>query len=159
MNGDKSIDINRGVFGELDPLTNTINWGKANTAFGKYVEGIDDIAQCWYIILNTIPGSDPLRPNFGSNIFQYLDKPNNGFGGDFATQIIKDLEKWETRCTISKVTPTVGDNDNISVNILGIYTETNTLVSATLSIGTLPTADNTAKMKAYSQDYNDLQYS
>jgi phage baseplate assembly protein W len=137
MNGDSSIDIN---------------------TFGSYVEGIDDIAQSWYIILHTIPGSDPLRPNFGSDIYQYLDKPNNSFGGDFAAQIIKDLEKWETRCTISQVKPSVGDDNNIKVNIIGVYIPTNTVVSATLTLAELTNTDLTTKMASYSEDYNDKQY-
>jgi len=138
MNGDSSINLNTS---------------------GSYVEGVEDIAQSWYIILHTIPGSDPLRPNFGSDIYQYLDKPNNGFGGGFSSQIIKDLEKWETRCTISQVKPIVGDDNNIKVEITGIYLKTNTKIEATLSINDLISVNNIAKMKAYSQDYNDKQYS
>ena len=138
MNGDSSIDIN---------------------TFGASVEGINDIAQSWYIILHTVPGSDPLRPGFGSDIYQYLDRPNNSFGGDFSAQIIKDLEKWEPRCSISQVKPVVGDNNNIKVSILGIYKATNTVVEATLTIAQLGTVDITTTMRSYSDDYNDKQYS
>ena len=138
MNGDSSISLN---------------------TFGVSVEGAEDIAQSWYVILHTIPGSDPLRPNFGSYIYQYADKPNNGFSGNFSAQIIKDLEKWETRCTISQVKPIVGDDNNIKVAISGIYIQTNTKIEATLSINDIISANNVAKMKAYSQAYNDKQYS
>ncbi len=136
MNGDSSIDIN---------------------SFGTSVEGINDIAQSWYIILHTIPGSDPLRPDFGSDVYKYLDKPNNSFGGDFSVQVINDLEKWETRCSISQVKPVVGEDNNIKVNILGIYKPTNTVVEATLTLSSLTNAVTTA-MKNYSNAYNEKQY-
>jgi hypothetical protein len=37
-----------------------------------FVEGIEDIRQSIRIILETPQGSDPLRPEFGSNIYQYI---------------------------------------------------------------------------------------
>lgn len=138
MSGDSSISIN---------------------TFGATVEGITDIAQCWYIILNTIPGSDPLRPNFGSYIFDYADKLTNSYGGDFAAQIIRDLEKWEPRCSVQQVKSVAGDNNNVKVTITGIYKETNAKIEATLSLDNLGTTDNTTKQRSYSDDYNEKQYS
>jgi phage baseplate assembly protein W len=136
MNGDSAIDI---------------------STFGAIVQGIDDIVQCWSIILHTIPGSDPLRPDFGSDIYKYLDKANNSFGGNFSSQIIKDLERWETRCSISQVKVAVGDDNNIKVNILGVYKPTNTVIEATLSLDRLGETENTTKMSNYSGAYNDKQ--
>ena len=51
------------------------NWQVSMEDPAKIVEGVDDIVQSINIILTTIPGSDPLRPEFGSNVYQYLDKP------------------------------------------------------------------------------------
>ncbi|POA99725.1 baseplate protein [Chromobacterium sinusclupearum] len=39
------------------------------------VENLDDIHQALRIILGTPKGSDPLRPEFGSDLFRYLDYP------------------------------------------------------------------------------------
>lgn len=51
------------------------NWQVSMEDPAKIVEGVDDIVQSINIILTTISGSDPLRPEFGSNVYQYLDKP------------------------------------------------------------------------------------
>ena len=53
----------------------TRNWQVSMDDPAAIVEGVDDIVQSINIILTTIPGSDPLRPEFGSNVYQYLDKP------------------------------------------------------------------------------------
>lgn len=132
MSYDKSIDIN---------------------TFGEMVDGIDDIAQSWHIILQTIPGSDPLRPTFGSGIFNYIDKPINQFQGDFAVQIITDLERWEKRATITKVTRTI-DNGTVNAKIYGIYTQTNTPIQVTLDLTSLKSEIQTDIQRAYSDAYN-----
>lgn len=41
------------------------------------VENLDDIHQAISIILRTPRGSDPLRPEFGSNLHDYIDYPIN----------------------------------------------------------------------------------
>jgi phage baseplate assembly protein W len=55
------------------------NWQLSNITIGTVAEGIDDIRQCIGIILTTTKGSDPFRPLFGSDIWQYIDTPINTF--------------------------------------------------------------------------------
>ncbi|UTH76104.1 GPW/gp25 family protein [Chromobacterium sp. IIBBL 290-4] len=43
--------------------------------FPDIVENLDDIHQALRIILGTPKGSDPLRPEFGSDLHRYLDYP------------------------------------------------------------------------------------
>ena len=85
----------------------------------KFVQGVDDIKQSWALILMTIPGTVPLFPTLGSNLFQYLDQPINKAFSGMANTIIKDLEYWEKRATISKVTRTL-DGSTIKLMIQGI---------------------------------------
>ena len=128
---DKSIDINN---------------------FGKFVEGIDDIRQCWYIIINTIKGSDPLRPDFGCGIFDYLDKPITSFSGEFSSMIIQDLEKYEPRTEIKKAEVSI-NNGEISVTITAEYTATGDLITDRIIITKAVVEDKIFK-KAYSIAYN-----
>ena len=44
-------------------------------SIGETVDGIDDINQEIMLILTTPLGSIPHRPEFGSRIYEYLDKP------------------------------------------------------------------------------------
>lgn len=97
--------------------TDTRNWQLNINDPATIVEGVDDIAQCIYIILNTVPGSDPLRPTFGSNIYQHLDKPIN----DVQPMLIYDattaVEKWEKRIVVDKCTIAQNGSDGRSLNI------------------------------------------
>jgi phage baseplate assembly protein W len=45
--------------------------------FGGILKGIEDINQEIMIILTTPLGSIPHRPEYGSRIFEYLDKPED----------------------------------------------------------------------------------
>jgi phage baseplate assembly protein W len=101
--------------------------------FGRAVKDIEDIKQSWYIILNTVKGSAPLRPEFGSEIFEYIDKPINSLGGDFVAIVISDLEKWEKRATIQQVEKIL-TNGRINVKVFGMFTAQNTPISATIDL-------------------------
>lgn len=123
------------------------------------VTGADDIRQSWKVILQTVKGSDPLRPDFGCGIFDYIGKPINQFTGEIIAQITKDLEKWEKRCVITSVKLSY-NLGQITVKIVGTYMATKSSVEASISLSDLlvETLTNTL-IASYSNDYNDLQYS
>lgn len=125
------------------------DWSIDITNEGSIVRGVDDILQCFYIILHTIPGSDPLRPDFGSDIWLYLDKPVNQFSGKFSATIKRDLEKWEPRVSINTV-KIIRWDEYIEVKISGIYLYENEPLETTLTIN--PEA---IKGRSYSQGYNN----
>jgi len=77
-----------------------VNWQLSSERIGEVVEGISDIRQCIGTILKTTKGSDPLRPLFGSDIWQYVDKPVNTAAPNIAYEILDALGKWETRIII-----------------------------------------------------------
>lgn len=81
------------------------------------VEGADDIAQCIYIIMNTVPGSDPLRPTFGSNIYKHLDRPINEVQPMLIYDATTAIEQWEKRITVNKCTIAQNGADGRSLNI------------------------------------------
>ena len=99
----------------------------------EYVKGVEDVKQSWGIILSTIPGTVPLQPNFGSNLYSYMDQPINKAFSSMANTIIKDLEKWETRAKISKVTRTL-NGSQIIIIIEGIYKPTGKQLLQTVEI-------------------------
>ena len=99
----------------------------------EYVYGIDDVKQCWDIILKTIPGSIPFMPEFGSNVYQYLDKPINVVFSDAVNTIIKDLERWETRAKVNKVSKEIIES-NLIIKIYGTYTSTGESIIAKIPL-------------------------
>lgn len=83
------------------------NWQISITDPAAIVEGIEDITQCIYTILTTIPGSDPLRPSFGSDVYRYLDKPHTGAKAQIIYAATVAIGRWEkrlevTRCNVTR---------------------------------------------------------
>lgn len=70
---------------------------------GEVVTEVDDINQCISIILNTVKGSDPLRPLFGCDAFLFLDKPVNVAIPNIIKAIVEAVGIWEKRAVIRTV--------------------------------------------------------
>ena len=60
------------------PIPRSQHWQLAPDGAG-ITQGADDIDLCIRHILSTRKGSDVLRPDFGSNHFDYLDTPEDVF--------------------------------------------------------------------------------
>lgn len=67
------------------------------------VQGIDDIHQCIANILATPKGMDILRPEFGSDHFNFIDYPEDVAIPNFVREITQALLKWENRIVIDEV--------------------------------------------------------
>ncbi len=61
------------------------------------VGGLDDIDQCIRIILGTPLGSDPLRPDFGSNVHRYIDWPQDRAVTYLVREVFQAVCRWEKR--------------------------------------------------------------
>lgn len=85
------------------------NWQVSMEDPAKIVEGVDDIVQSINIILTTIPGSDPLRPEFGSNVYQYLDKPLPSVMGKIIYEATTAIGRWEKRLEVTRITASRND--------------------------------------------------
>ena len=71
--------------------------------------GRDDIAQCIRIILTTPKGSDPLRPEFGSDIWRYLDHPIDQALPHLVRESWDAITRLEPRATLESIKPRLGD--------------------------------------------------
>lgn len=67
------------------------------------VEGADDIRQAIAIILSTPKGGDPLRPDFGSSLYLYLDYPIDRARPHVARETVRAIRRWEPRATVTRV--------------------------------------------------------
>ncbi|BFU65394.1 GPW/gp25 family protein [Rodentibacter abscessus] len=87
-------------------MTNTIHsthWQLAPELENQAIQGIDDIHQCIANILNTLKGTDILRPDFGSDHFQYIDQPEEVAIPNIVREITTALQRWETRIDVDSV--------------------------------------------------------
>ena len=83
---------------------NTKNWSLSIDKPAEVVRDLQDLNQCIFIILMTIPGSDPLRPSFGCGVFQYIDKPINNVVSLIIKSVADAISTWETRVKVKRIT-------------------------------------------------------
>jgi len=100
-----------------------------------WVKDFEDIKQCWQNILFTVPGTFPLLPEFGCDLFKYIDKPITDSFGKLRNVIIAALERFEPRARIDKVTRTI-NGSQILVNIFGTQVNTNLSITAQVDLTT-----------------------
>lgn len=101
----------------------SIDWQPKLGEIGAVVEDIDDINQCIRIILNSPKGSDPHRPEFGSDIWKYIDYPLNEAIPNIIQEAIDAINTWEPRINIKSIKAVV-DVSNVILKIEWILIET-----------------------------------
>lgn len=79
------------------------HWQPALGTPGKAVTGLRDIDQAIRIIIITPKGSDPHRPEFGSDLHLYLDWPTNRVVPHLVREAVEAIRRWETRVTLIQV--------------------------------------------------------
>jgi hypothetical protein len=99
----------------FDDIT-AVDWSPKVGAIGEVVEDWDDIAQCLGIILKTPKGSDPHRPEFGSDCYDYIDWPVTESIPNIIRAAIDAINIWEPRIKISGITATT-EESQISLTI------------------------------------------
>jgi phage baseplate assembly protein W len=109
------------------------NWSFSATAQGEVVQGLDEIGQCILIIVKTQKGTDPLRPDFGSDIFSLLDKPENEAIPLMTKSIVDSINAWETRVDVKKISVRI-DIGLIDFIIECVEKTTNQIVTTTVQI-------------------------
>jgi phage baseplate assembly protein W len=78
--------------------------GDPGSGIGEVVQGTADVNQCIQIILFTPKGADPLRPTFGTDIWQYIDYPISAATAAIVREVTLAITLWEPRVTLVKVT-------------------------------------------------------
>lgn len=77
--------------------------GMRGSGLGQVVQGAADVDQCIRIILTTPKGSDPLRPMFAADIWQYIDYPVNAAIPAIVREVTQAITLWEPRVTLTGV--------------------------------------------------------
>lgn len=78
------------------------HWQLAQGGHG-ITQGADDIDLCIHNILSTRKGADVLRPDFGSNHFDYLDTPEDVFVPNVVREVVLAIQTWEKRAVVEDV--------------------------------------------------------
>jgi uncharacterized protein len=93
------------------------DWSPRVGEYGSIVENIADIDQCLRIICATPKGTVPLRRDFGSDLWKWLDKPFAVAQANIPLAILEAM-RWEPRVEVLRIT--VRQHDEIHRLYIGI---------------------------------------
>jgi len=93
------------------------HWQPALGRDGEVV-GLDDLRQAVAIILLTPTGSDPLRPEFGSDLHRYIDYPINRARPHLVRETVAAIRRWEPRVAVLRVTVEQLGDAGVKVSVL-----------------------------------------
>lgn len=78
-------------------------WSPKLRNHGKILEDADDINQAIAIILTTPKGTDPHRPEFASDLNNWIDQPINIVTPHLVREIYESVLRWEPRIDVINV--------------------------------------------------------
>lgn len=91
-------------------------WSYGLSGGGAVAEGLAAIRQCIDIIIRTTPGTDPMRPEFGSNVYKYQDYPADVAIPNIKKAILEAIALWERRVVVTSITHTL-DVSRLYLNV------------------------------------------
>lgn len=121
-------------------------WTLSIDGGGAIAEGIEAIKQCLNIIVRTTPGSDPLRPEFGCDLYKYVDYPLNEAIPKMKQAMLQAVSRWEPRIVITKVLHRVGEISGQIIFNLG-YTLADGTVTDVLTVSVSSGGVNTGTVR------------
>ncbi len=77
-----------------------LDWQISRRGFGTIAQGVGDIAECILNIVSTQKGSQSFAPEFGCDLFQFIDQPFTVAGPGMAVAIERDVLAWEPRIIV-----------------------------------------------------------
>lgn len=91
-------------------LPSSLHW-QPSYGGGGFAIAYDDLRQAIRTILATRIGSDPLRPDFGSRLPDYLDWPIDRARPHVVRETVAAIRKWEPRVSVKRVQVSVDPAD------------------------------------------------
>ncbi|MGL9779716.1 MAG: GPW/gp25 family protein [Wolbachia sp.] len=89
---------------------------------GKALEGIEHLKQSIIDILTTPINSRIMQRNYGSRLFELVDKPiNRDFTLEIYAAVAEALGKWEKRFKLEKVKITEVKEGRVTLDLEGVY--------------------------------------
>lgn len=100
-------------------LPTSLHWQPSYGGEG-FAVAYDDLRQAIRTILATRVGSDPLRPDFGSRVPDYLDWPTDRARPHVVRETVSAIRKWEPRLTVKRVRVSVAA-DNPAQLVVAVH--------------------------------------
>ena len=90
-------------------LLPTPDWQPAVGVLGAIVVDDDDIAQCIRTVLGTPRGTVPHRPEFGTDLWRYVDQPASVTRAVIVRDVLDALATGEPRIQVGSIVATLLD--------------------------------------------------
>jgi phage baseplate assembly protein W len=111
----------------------TSNWSLYIHNTAGVVTDEDEVNQTIKLICKTIPGSDPLRPEFGCNFLPCLDLPLLQSGPLLRARVTSALATWEKRIKVVRVDVTSRKIGILDIEIVWQYAANSAAPAQTVS--------------------------
>ena len=95
----------------------SLHWQVCVNRPGEIVTDVDDITQCIQVILRTPKGADPHRPEFGCDLWQYIDWPIAAAQPHIIRETFDAIALWEPRAVVDSVTISIPDVGNLRLMV------------------------------------------
>ncbi len=112
-------------------------WSLSTRGQGEVEQGFDDINQCIKLIVSTQRGTDPMRPDFGCDLWQFIDYPINSAAPKMVNEILSALARWETRIQVSNVSYSILE-ESVTFNVFWILQDNKQKGSAAITLEFAP---------------------
>jgi phage baseplate assembly protein W len=122
-------------------------WSLSVNGIGQVVEGFDDINQCIRLAVMTQKGTDPLRPEFGCDIWRHLDGGIDIAAPLMVQELLETISTWERRIEVTEIGydySDVSDEDKskkIDFRILWVLAGTQQRGSSLISLDLSPRSE------------------
>lgn len=91
---------------------------------GSVARGTKDIGQCIRTILLTMKGSVPHRPDFGTDIWKFVDYPVRKARAQIVSEVVNALERWEPRVAVSRVVVEQTGVEQLGITVYWMFSNT-----------------------------------
>lgn len=93
------------------PTIRNANWQAKLHDIGTVVEGLADVDQCIRTILLTPKGSVPQQPDFGSDVWRYIDWPIHEARPHLVRTALDSITRLEPRVELTSIAYDVDPNE------------------------------------------------
>lgn len=90
--------------------------------FGEILTGLDSINQSIEILLGTAKGSNPVRPDYGVNLYEFLDAPVSRIG-ELKNDILQNITAFIPEVEVNSINHVVSQ-EHVTITVLWTERET-----------------------------------
>jgi uncharacterized protein len=104
----------------INNITNGI-WSLSISSPYELIQGYNALFQSIGIILETERGSQPLAPDLGINLKNYVGQPINAAAPNLIKEIREQIAKYEPRVTVKKIEYEINEAGKLTVSVYWSY--------------------------------------